>query len=118
MGTSLWLAYGQDSGRTSSNPISQFGKYLSNKKDSNFDSIVDLIAKSLNVLGNKVIIDNKSHILIEVAVYNPTKGTYDVWGGTEKPKGLVYMVMNKDGVKVINFFKTKSEATSWVKSSS
>jgi len=109
----LWISYSPGSGMTS---IVTDKKGLTNKKgDSQYDSIVEKIAKQYP--NDKVIdvpIYNYDRFINPS--YNRTEADYDVFGGEQKPIKKSYMTISKDKYIVIDLFKTKGEAKSWLKS--
>lgn len=120
---SLWLAYGQGSGSTTYMPRGL--KAISNKKsDSSYDFNIDKIIEVTNELKPIKTSKTKSMSLYEVPVYDRISSSsysnldtiYDIWGGNVKPTKKYYMTINKSGVIVAEFFKTKNEALNWINS--
>lgn len=113
----LWLTYGQGSGTTTLLP--DLKKYITNKKDDkNYDFLVDKIIKeySSKVTPLKTKGNNKLFKINEYPVVSMGK-KYDIWGGDVKPINDIYMIVNDNGkIAVINFFKSKNEALSWMNS--
>lgn len=106
--STLWLSYGEDSGMTAQVPSAN--RFFTNKKsDENYDSIVDAIYKDINQLEKK---ENSKYYYFEVPYYTSSGA---IWG-SQRPENKVYAILNKEGVLVLTFFKTKSEADRWFKS--
>jgi hypothetical protein len=111
----LWVSYGQGSGTTAQLP--DLKSFLTNKKDDkHYDSLVDKIVKATSKI--KPIKSTGTSKLFEIPVYGNEKGTYSIWGGDVKPSEMYYMVVDVSGeLAVVNVFKSKNEALSWIKSS-
>lgn len=78
--------------------------------------MVDKIVKATSKI--KPIKSTDTSKLFEIPVYGNEKGTYDIWGGDVKPSEMYYMIVNVSGeLAVVNVFKSKNEALSWIKSS-
>lgn len=111
VGKTLWLAYDESSGFTSQ--VFHDTSYLTNKpSDKNYDAIVNMINKSISSLKTK---ENSNYYFLEVPFYTEDS-ELDIWGGSRKPKQVIYMTLNKSGTLALTIFKSKSEANSWFKS--
>ena len=120
----FWVAYGQGSGSTIYMPKGL--KSVNNKKsDSGYDSDIDKVIEYTNEVKPLKTNSSKSMSLYEIPVYPDVKYStyadedtmYDIWGGNIKPTKKYYMTINKNGVIVAEFFKTKGEALGWLNSS-
>jgi hypothetical protein len=114
----LWVTHSQSSGITA-----QMGSinrtFITDKSDDkNYDSIVPNILKWSKTA--KPLKSKKDFKLFEIPEYPYTKmgQNYDIWGGTVKPIGKKYLLVNtSETITVINLFDTKNEALAWFKSS-
>jgi len=107
----LWMAYAEGSGTI----MPQFSSksYITTKSnDKNFDDIArKLVEYSQSTTPEKQLEKSK---LFKIPIYaehdeNPFKKS--------KPKSYYYMLIDTSGVPVINFFKRKGEAVSFMQSS-
>jgi hypothetical protein len=120
----FWLAYGEGSGTTAQVP--NMNSYLTNKSDDvNYDSIVDDVTKkfvkSNDPIKKKISSDKKTHyslyLLPAYKSFDVKQGKMEAWGGTIKPFITYYMlVIEGEKYDIIQFFKTKNEANSYVNS--
>ena len=114
----LWTAYGQGSGSVVQLPF--LNKYLNSdpSDEGHYESDVDRIVKS--VKGLKPIKKKGNTSLYEIPEYPILTGeygkSYDIWGGTIKPIGKIYMVITEEKSTIINFFEKKNEALAWMRS--
>lgn len=116
----LWITYSQSSGTTIYLP--DLKKYLTD--DSSDTKHFDNAVKNLVKYGseNKALKQKGNVKLFEVPVYPDTNpGTdpnsrYDIWDGNIKPNGKIYMVITQEKNVIVNFFKKKNEALSWMNS--
>lgn len=117
-GKTLWVAYGQGSGTTAYNL--DITRYLnSDKTDAgHYDDIVPKLAKFAK---NNKPLKSKSNVkLFEIPVYEESKYTefgksLDIWGGTQTPQDKYYMVITDEKSTIVNFFRKKKEALSWLR---
>lgn len=114
----LWVAYDQGSGQTE---YMQTLKYLTNKQsDKNFSVLVDKIVKWAE--SRKPIKSAGNSSLFQIAVYTQSNvdkpfRKYDCFGGDISPISSIYMIVDvNETINVINFFKSRNEAMSWLKS--
>jgi len=112
----LWVTYDQGSGMTAYLP--DITKYLTDKgDDKNFDSLVPRLSKFAKA--NKPMKQNKSKTvkMFEVPTYPHIRnGRYDIWGGDVKPNGKIYMIITEEKNTIVNLFKSKNEASAWMRS--
>lgn len=120
----FWVAYGDGSGTTAQ--VNNLNSFLTDKSDdSHYDSIVNNVlkfAKDAKAIQSKKSKDVETK-LYEMPMYlmkdiksNPTH-KISVWDGEIKPNKMYYMLLTKqNGTSIVNFFKSKSEAQSWIKS--
>ena len=113
----LWLQHAEGSGQTIQLP--DIKRYVTDKKgDKNYDSLVPKIAKWANKA--KAIKKQANSKLFKIPRYElktQLGNTKDIWGGTQKPVGYLYMnVDTNEAMTVINIFDNKNEAMAWIKS--
>ncbi len=114
----LWLAHGQGSGQTVQLPT--LAKYLNSDKNDveHYDSTVSRIVKYTKYL--TPIKKTSNTELYEIPSYPLLRGNYgeyyDIWGGTVKPIGKIYMLITEEKSTIINFFGKKNEALAWINS--
>jgi len=112
----LWIAYGMGSGMTAYMPDKR--KYLSSDYfDDNFDDIVNRIEKWSKHAKPIKKTSGGNTKMYEIPYYEYDYGkTFDIWGGTMKPNGKIYMIITEEKNTVLNFFESKNEALSWMRS--
>ena len=111
----LWISSGQGSGMTSQFP--KIERFITNKSgDKTYDSNVDRLVKWSKV--EKPFKKQANSKMYEISEYPLTRmgQTYDIWGGDVKPIGKLYLIIDTGTISVVNLFKSKNEATAWLKS--
>lgn len=106
-GDTLWAAYRPHSGMTMR--FKPKGYITTKSDDSNYNSIAfDIVEYSKKTTPLMVKDDSK---LFKIPVYKSDH--IDAYKNTPEPDSFYYMIVNNNSV--INFFKTKTEATNWLK---
>jgi hypothetical protein len=107
-GNDLWIAYAAGSGTVIPNIKNK--SFVTDKQyDKNFDSATrNIVNWSKTALPMKAKSNSK---LYKIPMFDTNGSTFS----NDKPIGYMYMnVDSNPNVSVVNFFKTKNEAMSWI----
>ena len=113
----LWFSYSPDSGRTTR--VRGRGWITDDSSLKNFDGGVKDISKWSKYqkpIKKKTASNGSKVSLFKIPEYSGGSAKeYDIWGGDEKPKKWVYLLVSiGKKVNVISVFHSKGEAMSWI----
>ena len=110
----LWLAWGEGSGQTVK--IERKGFITDKSGHKNYSAVVTGVAKwakRAKPIKKKKNKDGSTLFLFKIPSYS-NETNLDIWGGDEKPKKILYLLVSIGKVNVISVFHSKGEAMSWI----
>jgi len=121
----LWFAHSQGSGTALTlKTYDRIGYFTDKSGDHGFDPVIVNEFKKF-AAKNKPLKTKGDSKLYNLDFYNTTKWRtmsgvsqpkFDVWGGDTKPtKKWAFIINQNDHITVVNIFKSKKEAQSWIK---